>query len=61
VALNELDFLDVRGVGALMAGTATYRSRGGHVRLQAPKPPVDRLIRLLGIDRSRGVLTKGDR
>lgn len=61
VDLNELDFLDVRGVGALMAGTAAYRSRGGHVRLQAPKPPVDRLIRLLGIDRSRGVLTKGDR
>lgn len=61
VDLNGLDFLDVRGVGALMAGTAAFRSRGGHVRLQAPQPVVDRLIRLLGIDRSRGVLTEGDR
>lgn len=61
VDLNGLDFLDVRGIGALMAGTAAYRSRGGHVRLQAPQPVVDRLIRLLGIDRSRGVLTEGDR
>lgn len=61
VDLNGLDFLDVRGVGAIMAGTAAYRSRGGYVRLQAPQPVVDRLIRLLGIDRSRGVATEGDR
>ena len=61
VNLKGLDFLDVRGIRALMAGTAAYRSRGGHVRLQAPQPVVDRAIRLLGIERSRGVLTEGDR
>ena len=61
VDLKGLDFLDVRGIGALMTGTAAYRNRGGHVLLHAAQPVVDRVIRLLGIDRSRGVLTEGDR
>jgi anti-anti-sigma factor len=56
VDLSALDFLDVRGARALMAGTATYRRHGGQVRLQAPQPVVDRLIRLLAFDRSRGIL-----
>ena len=59
VDLRGLDFLDVRGARALMAGTGAYRRRGGHVRLRAPQPVVDRLLRLLAFDRSRGVLTEG--
>lgn len=56
--LSRLDFLDVGGSRTLMAGTASYRSRGGQVRLQAPQPHVDRLIRTLAIDRARGILTE---
>jgi anti-anti-sigma factor len=60
VDLSGLDFLDVRGARAVMAGTAAYR-RHGQVRLVAPKPGVDRLLRLLAFDRSRGVLMDGGR
>lgn len=59
VDLSGLDFLDVRGARALMAGTGAYRRHGGQVRLRTPRPVVDRLIRLLAFDRSRGVLMEG--
>ena len=58
VDLSGLDFVDVSGVRSLMAGTDRYRRLGGHVRLQSPQPHVDRLIRLLGTDRERGILTE---
>lgn len=58
VDLSGLDFVDVGGVRTLMAGTDPYRSQGGHVRLQAPQPHVDRLLRLLGVDRTQGILTE---
>lgn len=58
VDLSGLDFLDVSGVRSLMAGTDRYRRLGGHVRLQRPQPHVDRLIRMLGVDRERGFLTE---
>jgi anti-anti-sigma factor len=57
--LSGLDFLDVGGVRTLRAGTDSYRSRGGHVRLLSPQPLVERLIRLLGVDHERGFLTEG--
>jgi len=58
VDLSGLDFVDVGGVRSLKAGTALYRRLGGHVRLQTPQPHVDRLIRLLGVDREPGFLTE---
>lgn len=56
VDLSALSFLDVAGARALMTGAAPCQSRGGHVLLLAPQPQVDRLIRMLGIDRMQGVL-----
>lgn len=57
VDLSGLAFLDVSGIQALTAGTDRYRRLGGHVRLRSPQPHVDRLIRMLGVDRERGFLT----
>src|SRR6476619_323553 len=59
VDLSGLYFLDVRGARALMAGTGAYRRHSGQVRLREPQPVVDRVIRLLAFDRSRGVLMEG--
>ena len=57
VDLSGLRFLDVGGARALVAGTDAYRRNGGHVRLQL-SPRVDRLVRLLGLDRQRGIVTE---
>lgn len=57
VDLSELQFLDVRGARALVAGTYPYRRNGGRVVLLVP-PRVDRLVRLLGLDREPGILTE---
>jgi anti-anti-sigma factor len=57
VDLSGLQFLDVGGARALVAGTASYRRSGGHVRLQVP-PRVDHLVRLLGLHRAHGILTE---
>lgn len=57
VDLSGVRFLDVAGVRALLAGTDPYRGQGGQVRLYAP-PRVDRLVRLLGLDREPGILTE---
>lgn len=56
VDLSGLDFLDVSGARTLVAGTDRYRRLGGRVRLQAPQPLVDRLVRMLGLDHEPGVL-----
>lgn len=56
VDLSELRFIDVSGVRTLMTGTDSYRRLGGHVRLQAPRPHVDRLVHILGVDRAQGFL-----
>jgi anti-anti-sigma factor len=56
--LSGLGFLDLGGVRTLIAGTDRYRRLGGHVRLRAPQPHVDRVIRILGVDRERGFLTE---
>jgi anti-anti-sigma factor len=57
VDLSGVRFLDVAGVRALLAGTDPYRGQGGQVRLYVP-PRVDRLARLLGLDREPGILTE---
>jgi anti-anti-sigma factor len=58
VDLGGLDFVDIGGVRTLLVGTAHYRRLGGHVRLRAPQPHVDRVIRLLGVDREQGFRTE---
>lgn len=60
VDLRDLDFLDVQGARSLVRGTAGYRDRGGRVRLQVTGPPVDSVIRLLGVDRTPGILVEGE-
>lgn len=54
--LSELEFLDVGAARSLVSGTARYRERGGFVRLEVSGPPVDSVIRMLGVDRAPGVL-----
>ena len=53
--LSRLDFLDLPGARAMLFGTLDHRTRGGHVRLEAPRPHVAKLIHLLGIDQAEGI------
>lgn len=59
VDLSGLEFLDLEGVRSLSTGTARYRELGGRVRLYAPQPHVDSVLRLLGVERVRGLLIQG--
>lgn len=54
VDLAGLGFLDVAGARALLTGTTNHRIDGGCVRLRAAQRPVDRVLRLLGVDRETG-------
>jgi anti-anti-sigma factor len=55
VALRELAFLDVVGSRALDQGTRRLRDAGGRVLLSDPQRLVERVLRLLGVDRLTGV------
>lgn len=57
--LSWVDFLDLPGARALMLGTGAHRDRGGQVLLQAPRPHVEHLIHLLGIDQKVGIQLGG--
>ena len=59
VELSGLDFLDLAGARALVTGTAAHRAAGGVVCLRAAQPSVDRLLRLLGVDRFDGFRVEG--
>lgn len=59
VELSGLDFVDLAGARALVTGTAACRAAGGSVCLRAAQPPVDRLLRLLGVDRFDGFRVEG--
>jgi anti-anti-sigma factor len=61
VELSQVDFLDVAGVRAFMTGTAVHRGSGGTVCLRAAQRRVDRLLRLLGVDRAEGFVVEGPR
>jgi anti-anti-sigma factor len=54
VDLGRLEFLDVSGAKALLTGTTDHRLKNGSVRLRAPQPPVEQLLRLLGADTADG-------
>jgi anti-anti-sigma factor len=58
VDLSRLTFLDVAGTQALLTGTAAHRTNGGSVLLSAAQPPVDRILRLLGVDREPGCIVQ---
>ena len=59
VDLSRLRFLDVSGARALLTATAAHRRRGGVVRLLAPQPAVDRLLRLLDLGPVDGFILEG--
>lgn len=58
VDLSRLGFLDVAGAKALLTGTTAHRTNGGRVLLRAAQPPVDRVLRLLGMDRAPGCIVE---
>jgi anti-anti-sigma factor len=58
VDLSRLTFLDVAGARALLTGTAAHRENGGSVLLLAARPPVRRILRLLGVDREPGCIVE---
>ncbi|HEX2073371.1 MAG TPA: MEDS domain-containing protein [Geodermatophilus sp.] len=47
--LTELSFLDVAACRALARASRNFRESGGHLLLVAPSPPVERIMRLLGL------------
>jgi anti-anti-sigma factor len=57
--LSELTFLDVTGTRAIVSGTYGYRSVGGHVRIRTAHRPVERVLRLLGIDKGGDISMEG--
>jgi len=49
--LSQVEFLGAAGCRALDLGTSAFRERGGRVLLIEPEAPVERILRLAGIDR----------
>lgn len=54
VDLTGLTLLTAAGCRALIEGTEDYRARGGQVLLQGLRPPVERVLTLLGFDQAPG-------
>jgi anti-anti-sigma factor len=54
VDLSGLTLLSAAGCRALIEGTDSYRARGGHVLLVGARPPVQRVLKLLGFDEAPG-------
>jgi len=55
VSLRGLSFIDVAGCRALLLGTEPFREAGGQLRLESAQAQVGRVLRVLGVDRQRGV------
>jgi len=53
--LSELEFIDVAGSRMLLRATADLRANGGRLVLRRLQRPVARALRLLDVDRARGV------
>jgi anti-anti-sigma factor len=49
--LSQVDFLGAAGCHALHDGTIDFRAQGGRVQLIAPKPRIERVLRLAGVVR----------
>jgi anti-anti-sigma factor len=50
VNMRRVTSLSVGGCRAMAVGTEQFRDRGGRVRLVAPQPIVERVLRLCGLD-----------
>ena len=50
--LGSLAFIDTRGVSLLQR---TYRASHGRVTVEHASPPVDRMLRMCGVDRMLGL------
>lgn len=59
VDLSRLAFLDAAGARAFLTATAAHRTSGGEVLLRAAQPVVERVLRLLEIDRAVGLRLEG--
>ncbi len=57
--LASLEFLDVAGARALVRAVDRVRSTGSLAVVVSPSRPVDRILRLLGVDAHLGVETNG--
>ncbi|NLT56126.1 MAG: STAS domain-containing protein [Actinomycetales bacterium] len=55
VELSGVTFLGVGGARALVTTTQTFRDGGGTLRLEAPSAPVERLLRMLRVERLPGM------
>lgn len=59
VDLSGITFMDVAACRALTTGTQRFRAAGGELLLLGPRPGVQRLLALLGVDRLDGVQVVG--
>lgn len=48
--LSQLRFIDSRGLGAIVSMTRRLRDTGGHLTVAAPRPSLQRLFSISGID-----------
>ncbi len=53
--LAALEFLDVAGARALVRAVDRVRGAGGFAAVVSPSPPVERVLRLLGVDAHLGL------
>ncbi len=53
--LSGVAFLGAAGCRAVLRGTEPYRRQGGRVVLAAARPPVEHLLRIVGIDQVPGI------
>lgn len=54
VDLSGLTLLSAAGCRAMIEGTDRYRAHGGHVLIVGARPPVQRVLKLLGFDQAPG-------
>jgi anti-sigma B factor antagonist len=49
--LADLDFIDSTGIGVMVAGAKRLRGDGGDLVIRSPRPPVQKVLQLTGLDR----------
>lgn len=53
--LTEVEFCDSQGVGAMMRVLHEAQERGAQLTVTNPQPMVDRVLQILGVDKTLGV------